>query len=74
MAAAWTQKGTRSMQAVQQLTEAAPTDTKEGVDLEDVASIAPIVHAPAGQTFTGEGSGTSTALRCGSASPGPTTS
>jgi hypothetical protein len=56
MAAAWTPKGTRSMQAVEALTEVAPVSTNEGVDLQDVWSIAPIVHAPAGQTFTGAGS------------------
>jgi hypothetical protein len=56
MAAAWTQTGARSAQAVEALTETEPALSTDGVSLADVASVIPVLHAPVGQTFTGVGS------------------
>src|SRR3954454_17297937 len=55
MPAVWTPIGSspRSVQAVQALTEAAPSVASDGVLLEGVESIVPVIHAPGGQTFTG---------------------
>lgn len=51
----WLQLGPRSMRATQTLTDSAPASVAEGVSLEAVASVLAILHAPAGQTFTGVG-------------------
>lgn len=53
MAAAWTQVGARSATSVQALTEAAPALDTDGVNLHAVGAVAPVVHAPVGQTIAG---------------------
>lgn len=55
MAATWSFAPSRSTTATEALTEAAPALAADGVNLEGVSAVVPIVHAPVGQTFTGAG-------------------
>lgn len=52
MAATWTSLGVFSVRSVQALTESAPTLASEGVSLNAITSIVPVVRAPEGQTIT----------------------
>lgn len=53
MAATWTSTGARSVKSTQALSEAAPVAAADGLALDDVGAVQPILHAPAGQTITG---------------------
>lgn len=45
----------RSRTATQGTSESAPSSGSDGIALESVLSIVPVLHAPAGETFTGVG-------------------